>query len=114
MKESRGFSRRPLLAAKATTGNYSTAVVRLNIHKDLIGVCVRMRADKAEAEVLEERFATFTQELERLAAWLKEHKAKQARALDRSDRRAPSCGVLQYGLLRGSFIPPKPVRQMRD
>ena len=41
-------------------------------------MCIRTRVSgKAEAEVLEERFAAFTQELERLAAWLKEHKVRQ-------------------------------------
>jgi transposase len=124
----------------------------LDIHKNSISVCIRMRVrGKAEAEVLEERFATFTQELERLAAWLKQHKVRQVamestgvywipvwnvlerpkygfqlmlvnpaivRALqgcktDRIDARRIA-EFLQYGLLRGSFIPPRPVRQMRD
>jgi len=124
----------------------------LDIHKDSISACIRMRVHgKPEAEVLEERFSTFTQELERLAAWLKEHKVKQVamestgvywipvwnileramyglrlmlvnpaivRALqgqktDRIDARRIA-EFLQYGLLRGSFIPPKPVRQVRE
>jgi transposase len=124
----------------------------LDIHKDSISVCIRMRIKgNAEAEVLEQRFATFTQELERLAEWLKEHKVRQVamestgvywmpvwnilerpkygfqlmlvnpaivRALqgcktDRIDARRIA-EFLQYGLLRGSFIPPKPVRQMRE
>jgi transposase len=124
----------------------------LDIHKDSISVCIRTRVNgQAEAEVLEQRFATFTQELERLAAWLKEHKVRQVamestgvywipvwnilerpkygfqlmlvnpaivQALqgcktDRIDARRIA-EFLQYGLLRGSFIPPKPVRQMRE
>ena len=124
----------------------------LDIHKNSISVCIRTRtAGKAEAEVVEERFSTFTQELERLAEWLKEHKVRQVamestgvywipvwnilerpkyglqlmlvnpamvRALrgcktDRIDARRIA-EFLQYGLLRGSFIPPKPVRQMRE
>ncbi|MDQ6678169.1 MAG: IS110 family transposase [Acidobacteriota bacterium] len=124
----------------------------LDIHKDSISVCIRMRVSgKAEAEVLESRFSTFTQELERLAAFLKEHKVRQVamestgvywrpvwnilehakyglrlmlvnparvRALhghktDRIDARRIA-EFLQYGLLQGSFIPSKPVRQMRD
>ena len=124
----------------------------LDIHKNSISVCIRTRVSgKADAEIIEERFATFTQELERLAAWLKEHKVRQVamestgvywipvwnilerpkyglqlmlvnpvivRALqgcktDRIDARRIA-EFLQYGLLRGSFIPPKPVRQMRE
>lgn len=124
----------------------------LDIHKDSISVCIRTRVSgQAEAEIVEQRFATFTQELERLAAWLKEHKVRQVamestgvywipvwnilerpkygfqlilvnpatvRALqgcktDRIDARRIA-EFLQYGLLRGSFIPPKPVRQMRE
>jgi transposase len=124
----------------------------LDIHKDSISVCIRTRhRSQADAEIIEERFLTFTQELERLAAWLKEHKVRQVamestgvywipvwnilerpkygfqlmlvnpaivRALqgcktDRIDARRIA-EFLQYGLLRGSFIPPKPVRQMRE
>jgi transposase len=124
----------------------------LDIHKDSVSVCIRTRVSgKAEAEIIEERFLTFTQELERLAAWLKEHKVRQVamestgvywipvwnilerpkyglqlmlvnpaivRALqgcktDRIDARRIA-EFLHYGLLRGSFIPPKPVRQMRE
>jgi transposase len=124
----------------------------LDIHKDSISVCIRIRnGGKAEAEIIEERFSTFTQELERLAEWLKKHKVRQVamestgvywipvwnvlerpkygfqlmlvnpaivRALqgcktDRIDARRIA-EFLQYGLLRGSFIPPKPVRQMRE
>jgi transposase len=124
----------------------------LDIHKNSISVCIRIRGSgQAEAEVLEERFATFTQELERMAAWLKEHRVKQVamestgvywhpvwnilerpkygfqlllvnpaivralqgRKTDRIDARRIA-EFLQYGLLRGSFIPPKPVRHMRE
>ena len=37
----------------------------LDIHKESISVCIRTRVSgKAEAGILEERFATFTRELE--------------------------------------------------
>lgn len=124
----------------------------LDVHKDSISVCVRIQVGgQAETERIEEKFLTFTQELERLAEWLKEHKVRQVamestgvywipvwnilerpkygfqlmlvnpaivRALqgcktDRIDARRIA-EFLQYGLLRGSFIPPKPVRQMRE
>lgn len=124
----------------------------IDVHKKSISVCVRMRvAGKKEAEVEEAVFGTFTQDLERLAAWLRERKVRQVamestgvywipvwnilerkkwklelmlvnpatvRALrgqktDRIDARRIA-EYLQYGLLRASFIPPKPVRQLRE
>ncbi len=124
----------------------------LDIHQKSITVCVRMRArGQSEAEVAEEKFGTFTQDLERMATWLKAHKVKQVamestgvywipvwnilerpkygfhltlvnpaivralqgRKTDRIDARRIA-EFLQYGLLRGSFIPPKPVRHMRE
>lgn len=124
----------------------------IDVHKKSISVCVRQRvAGKKETEMEEAVFGTFTQDLERLAEWLKERKVKQVamestgvywipvwnilerpkygfqlmlvnpavvralqgRKTDRIDARRIA-EFLQYGLLRGSFIPPKPVRQMRE
>lgn len=124
----------------------------LDIHKDTISACIRVRVKgKAEAEIIEQRFGTFTQQLAQLAAWLREHKVKQVamestgvywipvwnilerlqyrfeltlvnpaivRALqgcktDRIDARRIA-EFLQYGLLHGSFIPPRPIRQIRE
>ena len=96
-------------------------------------------------------FDTFTQHLERLRDWLKEHKIKQValestgvywipvwnvlesarwkfelcvvnpqhvraipgRKTDQKDADRLS-ELLQYGWLRGSFIPPQPIRELRD
>jgi len=122
----------------------------LDIHRDTVSACVRRRVrGSAEATIEEEVFGTFSQELERLRAWLKQHKVRQVamestgvywipvwnvleggsliltlvnpatvRALqgqktDRIDARRIA-EYLQYGLLRGSFIPPKPIRQLRE
>ena len=50
----------------------------LNVHKKSITACVRIRhSGKAEDEMAEQVFGTFTQDLERLAAWLKQHQVKQ-------------------------------------
>jgi len=50
----------------------------IDVHKKSISVCVRQRvAGEKEAEIEEAVFGTFTQELERLADWLKESKVKQ-------------------------------------
>jgi transposase len=124
----------------------------LDIHRDSVSACVRRRVrGSAEATIEEAVFGTFTQELERLRGWLKQHKVRQVamestgvywvpvwnileggrkaftltlvnpatvRALqgqktDRIDARRIA-EYLQYGLLRGSFIPPQPIRQLRD
>ena len=121
----------------------------LDIHRDTVSACIRRRVrGSTEAVVEEQVFGTFTQELERLRAWLKQHKVRQVamestgvywvpiwnvlergftltlvnpatvRALqgqktDRIDARRIA-EYLQYGLLRGSFIPPKPIRELRE
>ena len=123
----------------------------LDIHRDTVSACIRRRVrGRAEAIIEEQVFATFTQDLERLRRWLKEHKVRQVamestgvywipvwnvlernrgltlllvnpatvRALqgqktDRIDARRIA-EYLQYGLLRGSFIPPQPIRQLRE
>lgn len=121
----------------------------LDIHRDTVSACIRKRVrGQADAEIEEQVFGTFTQELERLRWWLKQHKVKQVamestgvywiplwnvlersftltlvnpvtvRALqghktDRIDARRIA-EYLQYGLLRGSFIPPRPMRELRE
>jgi len=50
----------------------------LDIHKKSISVCVRMRrSGSPQVEIEEGVFGTFTQDLERLGEWLKQHKVKQ-------------------------------------
>lgn len=124
----------------------------LDVHKKSVSVCIRMRSGGNPNVGIEEAiFGTFTQDLERMAAWLKEHKVRQVamestgvywrppwnilerpkygfqltlvnpatvaalqgRKTDRIDAKRIA-EYLQYGLLRGSFVPPKPVRQMRE
>jgi transposase len=124
----------------------------LDIHQKSVSVCIRMRARGSPKTDIEEGvFGTFTQNLEQLADWLKEHKVRQiamestgvywrpvwnileqpkygfqlmlvnpatvralhGRKTDRIDARRVA-EYLQYGLLRGSFIPPRPVRHLRE
>jgi transposase len=123
----------------------------LDIHRDTVSACVRRRVrGQAEAVIEEQVFGTFTQDLERLRAWLRKNKVKQVamestgvywipvwnvleasrhlslllvnpatvRALqghktDRIDARRIA-EYLQYGLLQGSFIPPRPMRELRE
>lgn len=123
----------------------------LDVHKKTISACIRIRIHGHRIETLEGVFGTFTQELERLRDWLKEHKVKQVamestgvywipvwnvleagrlrfelvlvnpqivsalrgHKTDRIDA-GRIAEFLQYGLLRGSFVPPRPIRQLRD
>ena len=123
----------------------------LDIHKKSVVACVRRRVAKGQITTAHAVFGTFTQDLERLREWLKEHKVKQiamestgvywipvwnileparwrfhlllvnpqqVRALPGRKTDQQDCEriaeLLQYGLLRGSFIPPKPIRELRD
>ena len=123
----------------------------LDIHRDTVVACIRIRVASGKHEEKKETFRTFTADLKRLAEWLHEHKVKQVamestgvywipvwnilepascglelllvnpqtvRALrgcktDRIDARRIA-EYLQYGLLHGSFVPPRPIRQLRD
>jgi len=122
----------------------------LDVHKSSVTVCVRRRVSgSSQVEMEEAVFATFTQDLRRLGAWLKQHKVKhvamestgvywipvwnalegqslsltlvnpatvralQGRKTDRIDARRIA-EYMQYGLLGGSFVPPRAVRQWRE
>lgn len=123
----------------------------LDVHKKSISACIRVRLHGHKTETFERVFGTFTQDLEQLREWLKQHKVKhvamestgvywipvwnvlesgrprldltlvnpqtvQALRGAKTDRidAARIAEFLQHGLLRGSFVPPKPIRQLRD
>jgi len=121
------------------------------VHKKTITACIRRRVHSHKVETEVAVFNTFTQDLEGLRDWLKEHKVKHValestgvywipvwnvlesarwkfemclvnpqhvraipgRKTDQKDADRLS-ELLQYGLLRGSFIPPQPIRELRD
>jgi len=60
----------------------------LDVHKKSISVCVRIRGGgNQQVEIHEALFGTFTQELERLRDWLKQHKVPtRARRSCRTNR----------------------------
>jgi len=122
----------------------------LDVHEKSVFVCARIVENK-KVEVLEATFATFTEDLEELKAWLKRHRIKRVamestgvywrpvwnvleqtqgklellllnpqhvKALpghktDRVDA-ARIAELLQYGLVRASFVPPVDIRELRD
>lgn len=123
----------------------------MDVHKKTITVTIRRRVNSRKVESETSVFQTFSQDLERLRDWLRQHKVKNValestgvywipvwnvlesarwkfdlvlvnpqhvralpgRKTDQldSDRLAE---LLQYGLLRGSFIPPRAIRELRD
>ena len=121
----------------------------LDVHKKSITACVLWAEAKGQRRKEKRRFGTFTQELLRLADWLREcgvthvamestgvywkpvwnildgqftevllvnaqHiKAVPGRKTDAKDSEWIA-DLLQHGLLRGSFVPPRPTRELRD
>jgi transposase len=49
----------------------------LDIHRDTVVACIRIRVSSGKHEEKKETFRTFTADLKRLAEWLHEHKVKQ-------------------------------------
>jgi transposase len=121
----------------------------LDVHKKSITACVLWAEARGKVRKEKRRFGTFTQDLLRLADWLKQSgvthvamestgvywkpvynmlegqfeevlvvnaqhiKAVPGRKTDQKDSEWIA-DLLQHGLLRGSFIPPRPTRAMRD
>ena len=111
----------------------------LDVHKDSVSACIRRRVKGSkETEVEEEVFSTCTQcgvttvamestgvywipvwnvleggALELTLVNPATVHALQGKKTDRIDARRIA-EYLQYGLLAGSFVPPKPVRQLRE
>lgn len=123
----------------------------LDVHKKTVCVCLRQASGREEVQVERATFGTYTDELERLGEWLREHKVKRVAMESTGVYWIPVWNVLeqsrfrlelllvnpalvkalpgqktdpkdagriaalhQYGLRRGSFIPPCPIRQLRD
>jgi len=122
----------------------------LDVHQKSVSVCARIGQGR-QVEILEATFATFTEDLQALKAWLQQHRIRRVamestgvywrpvwnvleappgklellllnpqhvRALpghktDRVDA-ARIAELLQYGLLRASFVPPVEIRELRD
>ena len=121
----------------------------LDVHKKSITACVLWAEAKGKRRKEKRRFGTFTQELLKLADWLRESgvthvamestgvywkpiwnildgqfaevllvnaqhiKAVPGRKTDQKDSEWIA-DLLQHGLLRGSFVPPRATRELRD
>jgi transposase len=120
----------------------------LDVHKKSITACVLWAEEKGKSRKEKRRFGTFTQDLLRLADWLREcgvthiamestgvywkpvcnilegqfevllvnaqHiKAVPGRKTDQKDSEWIA-DLLQHGLLRASFVPTRPTRELRD
>ncbi len=121
----------------------------LDVHKKSITACVLRVGAKGERRKEKRRFEAFTQDLLKLADWLRESgvthvamestgvywkpvwnildghfeevllvnaqhiKAVPGRKTDQKDSEWIA-DLLQHGLLKGSFVPPRPTRELRD
>ena len=123
----------------------------LDVHKESISVCARVRVAGGRQETESARFGTFTRDLNDMADWLKARqirhvamestgvywrpvwnvlestkwkfdlllvnpqlvRALPGRKTDQEDS-GRIAGYLQQGLLRGSFVPPKEIRELRE
>ena len=118
----------------------------IDVHKDMVAVCVRVPGSDGERVAEFAEFSTFTAEL--LALGLA-GRSRRDSGRDGSDRRVLEAGVLgledavsvgcqrpphaqrpgpqtdmadaewicrlmEHGLVRASFVPPKPIRDLRD
>lgn len=120
----------------------------IDVHKDMVAVCVRVPGPDGERVAELAEFSTFTDELLALRDWLVAHGVTRVGmeatgvfwkpvfwvledALDcwllnaRHMRNVPGrktdmadaewiCRLMEHGLVRASFVPPKPVRELRD
>jgi transposase len=123
----------------------------MDVHQKSISVCARIRIARDRFDTETAVFGTFTQDLEKMARWLRERrirhvamestgvywkpvwnvleasktkfemvlvnpqhiKALPGRKTDQQDAERIAT-YLQEGLLRGSFVPPQPVRELRE
>ena len=49
----------------------------LDIHRDTVAACIRVRVAGGQYDERQETFGTFTGDLKRLAGWLREHQIRQ-------------------------------------
>jgi transposase len=123
----------------------------MDVHQKLIWACARIRTAKNTFTTETAVFGTFTQDLEKMARWLRERKIRHlamestgvywksvwnvleaskrgfalvlvnpqhikalpGRKTDQQDAERIAT-YLQQGLLRGSFVPPQPIRELRE
>jgi len=77
-KESRGF---PSVLRSRRKEHSVTLIYRrcagMDVHKNSVSVCVRIRSPRDHFETETAVFRTFTRDLEQMADWLKERKIRQ-------------------------------------
>ena len=120
----------------------------MDVHRDFVVACIATTNSKGVTEYKTKRFSTYTGELRKLAAWLKENqcfdvcmestgkywfpvhnilekdfhvvvshpkfvKAIKGKKTDKKDAMWIA-DLFKHDLVRGSFIPPEDIRQLRD
>ena len=82
----------------------------IDVAKKFLAVCVMTGPAKDDAQAVRRKFGTVRRELEELRKWLQSegwHKT------DPHDARRLA-HLLRHGMIRPSFIPPRPIRALRD
>ena len=120
----------------------------IDVHKDMVAVCVRVPGPDGERVAELAEFSTFTEDLLVLRDWLAAHGVTRVGMeatgvywkpvmwvleddiecwllTARHMRNVPGrktdmadaewiCRLMEHGLVRASFVPPKPIRELRD
>src|SRR5712691_9050758 len=86
----------------------------LDVHKNQVTACVHVPDQAGQRSELRAEFSTMTAELLALRDWLQglgvTHVAMEATGVYWK----PVYYLLEHGLVRSSFFPPKPIRELRD
>jgi len=86
----------------------------LDVHKSSVTVCVRRRVSgSSQVEMEEAVFATFTQDLRRLGAWLKQHKVKHVAMESTGVYWIPVWNALEGRSLSLTLVNPATVRALQ-
>jgi len=135
--------------SEGDAGGYRRRTVRvIDVHKNMVAVCVRVPGPSGERVAELAEFSTFTEDLLALRDWLVAHGVTRVgmeatgvywkpvfwvledatecwllnarhmrnvpgRKTDRADAEW-ICRLMEYGLVRASFVPPKEIRELRD
>ena len=86
----------------------------LDVHKDSVTACVRVPDSHAGRHAETRRFTTTTAGLGLLAEWLASFGVTRVGMESTGCYWKPVWQLLEHGLVRPSFVPPRPIRELRE
>ena len=99
----------------------------IDVHQKSVTVCVLAPFGQRHIEAKKRKFRTYTRDLKQMRAWLKNCQvtgdrdgidgpilAAAVELAGRRVRQVDSGDLLENGKLRGSWVPPRPIRELRD